>query len=121
MTAVNECFGKIKSYCFKYIKSQETNTEKFKNKDKMIKSFLIPLCFWISKRKGNKKSLILGIAGGQGAGKTTIASIISIILKKYFKLIYGSSFSKRPYKKKQRACWKSSWRNGQLFLVTNPG
>ena len=76
MTAVNECFGKIKSDCFKYIKSQETNTEKFKNKDKMIKSFLIPLCFWISKRKGNKKSLILGIAGGQGAGKTTIASII---------------------------------------------
>jgi D-glycerate 3-kinase len=86
MTAVNECFGKIKSDCFKYIKSQETNTEKFKNKDKMIKSFLIPLCFWISKRKGNKKSLILGIAGGQGTGKTTITSIISIILKKYFKL-----------------------------------
>jgi len=33
-----------------------------------------------------EKSLILGIAGGQGTGKTTITSIISIILKKYFKL-----------------------------------
>ena len=30
--------------------------------------------------------MIIGLAGGQGTGKTTITSIISIILKKYFKL-----------------------------------
>jgi D-glycerate 3-kinase len=30
--------------------------------------------------------LIIGLAGGQGTGKTTITSIISLILKKYFKL-----------------------------------
>ena len=83
---VNECFGKVKSDCLRYIKSQETKTEKFKNKNKMIKSFLIPVCFWVSKKTKNKKPLILGLAGGQGTGKTTIASIISIILKKYFKL-----------------------------------
>ena len=87
MQTVNKCFSKVKLDCLKYIKSQETKTEKFKNKDKMIKSFLIPVCFWISKKINNKKPLILGLAGGQGAGKTTIASIISIILKKYFKLI----------------------------------
>ena len=50
MQTVNECFGKIKSDCLKYIKSQETITEKFNNKDKMIKSFLIPVCFWVSKK-----------------------------------------------------------------------
>ena len=39
MRAVNECFIKVKNDCLKYISSQETKTEKFKNKDQMIKSF----------------------------------------------------------------------------------
>ena len=41
MISVNDCFSKVKKDCFKYISSQETKTEKFKNKDRMIKSFLI--------------------------------------------------------------------------------
>jgi len=52
----------------------------------MIKSFLIPVSFWISKRVNKKKTLIIGLAGGQGSGKTTISSILTLILKKYFKL-----------------------------------
>ena len=40
---MNECYAKVKKNCFKYIKSQETNTNKFKNKDRMLKSYLIPL------------------------------------------------------------------------------
>ena len=86
MQEVNNCFSKIKKDCFKFISSQETKKDKFKNKDKMIKSFLIPVSFWISKRVNKKKPLIIGLAGGQGSGKTTISSILSIILKKYFKL-----------------------------------
>ena len=80
------CFGKVKKDCLKFIKSQETKADKFKNKEKMIKSFLIPLCFWISKKANKKRPYFVGLAGGQGTGKTTISSLIKIILTKYFKL-----------------------------------
>jgi len=86
MHQANLCFSKVKKDCIKFIKSQETSTEKFKGKEKMIKSFLIPICFWIAKKAKNKKPYFVGLAGGQGTGKTTISSIIKIILIKYFKL-----------------------------------
>ena len=86
MKLAEECFKKVKKDCFKFIKSQETSTEKFGNKEGMIKNFLIPICFWIAKKANNKKPYFVGLAGGQGTGKTTISSIIKIILEKYFKL-----------------------------------
>ncbi len=86
MKLSEECFKKVKKDCFKFIKSQETSTEKFGNKQGMIKDYLIPICFWIAKKSDNKKPYLVGLAGGQGTGKTTISSIIKIILEKYFKL-----------------------------------
>jgi len=86
MQEVNECFIKVKKDCFQFFSSQETKKDKFKNKEKMIKSFLIPVSFWISKKVNKKKPLIIGLAGGQGSGKTTISSILTLILQKYFKL-----------------------------------
>jgi len=86
MQQFNLCFGKVKKDCLKFIKSQETKVDKFKNKERMIKSFLIPLCFWISKKSDRKKPYFVGLAGGQGTGKTTISNLIKIILTKYFKL-----------------------------------
>jgi len=86
MQEFNLCFGKVKKDCLKFIKSQETKADKFKNKERMIKSFLIPLCFWINKKAENKRPYFVGLAGGQGTGKTTISSLIKIILTKYFKL-----------------------------------
>ena len=86
MKLSEECFKKVKKDCFKFIKSQETSTEKFGNKEGMIKNYLIPICFWIAKKADNKKPYFVGLAGGQGTGKTTISSIIKIILEKYFKL-----------------------------------
>ena len=80
------CFGRVKKDCLKFIKSQETKADKFKNKERMIKSFLIPLCFWISKKSDKKRPYFVGLAGGQGTGKTTISSLIKIILTKFFKL-----------------------------------
>jgi len=86
MQQVNDCFNKVKKDCFKFISSQETKRDKFKNKDRMIKSFLIPISFWITKRVDKKQPLIIGLAGGQGSGKTTISSILTLILQIYFKL-----------------------------------
>ena len=86
MQQFNLCFRRVKKDCFNFIKSQETKADKFKNKERMIKSFLIPLCFWISKKSENKRPYFVGLAGGQGTGKTTISSLIRIILTKYFKL-----------------------------------
>ena len=75
-----ECYKKVNKDCFKFIKEQETSKEKFKNKKKMIKSFLIPVSFWIASKANKQNPYIVGLAGGQGTGKTTISSIISIIL-----------------------------------------
>ena len=86
MQSTKICFDKVKKDCFRFIKSQETSKEKFSNKEGMLKSFLIPMCFWIVKKANNKKPFLVGLAGGQGTGKTTISSIIKIILEKYFKL-----------------------------------
>ncbi len=86
MKTTIDCYNKVKQDCYKFIKSQETKTNKFKDKNKMLKSYLIPTCFWIAKKSNKKSTLIIGLSGGQGTGKTTITSIISLILRKYFKL-----------------------------------
>ena len=86
MKLSEECFKKVKKDCFKFIKSQETSTEKFGNKERMVKNFLIPISFWVAEKVDYKKPYFVGLAGGQGTGKTTISSIIKIILEKYFKL-----------------------------------
>ena len=86
MQSSTECYKKVSKDCFKFIKSQETSKDKFKNKEKMIKSFLVPISFWLANKPRKKNPYLVGLAGGQGTGKTTISSILSIILRKYFKL-----------------------------------
>ena len=86
MQSITECYKKVSKDCFKFIRSQETTKEKFKNKEKMIKSFLIPISFWINNRTNKSKPYLIGLGGGQGTGKTTISSILKIVLTKYFKL-----------------------------------
>ena len=86
MQIYRECFEKVRKDCVKYMQSQETKKEKFKNKDQMIKSHIIPLCFWINKKRKDKKTLLVGLAGGQGTGKTTISTLLRLVLVKYFKL-----------------------------------
>ena len=50
MQPVEDCYKKVRNDCFKFIKSQETKINKFRNKNKMLKSYLIPISFWIAKK-----------------------------------------------------------------------
>ena len=69
MQNYRECFEKVRKDCVKYIQSQETKKEKFKNKDQMIKSHIIPLCFWINKKRKDKKTLLVVLQEVRGLGK----------------------------------------------------
>ena len=59
MKSAEQCFKKVKSDCIKFIKSQETSKEKFSNKDKMLKVFLIPVCFGLQKKQIIKNLILL--------------------------------------------------------------
>ena len=50
MQNYRECFEKVRKDCVKYIQSQETKKEKFKNKDQMIKSHIILYAFGLIKK-----------------------------------------------------------------------
>ena len=78
MKVYNDCYRVVRKKCIKFIKYQETSKEKFKNQEKMIRDYLIPVSFWISE-KCKSKPYYIGLAGGQGTGKTTISSILKII------------------------------------------
>ena len=81
MQSASLCFNKVKNDCVKFITSQETSTDKFKNKEKMIKSFLIPICFWIAK-KANKKNLILLVQlGDKELAKLQLARSLKLYQK----------------------------------------
>ena len=116
MQQSNLCFSKVKKDCLNFIKSQETKADKFRNKEKMIKSFLIPLCFWISKKADKKKPYFVGLAGGQGTGKTTTSSLLKIILTKYFKLkVFKISIDDFYKTRKERI--SLSFKSNQCFLL----
>ena len=92
MKAAEDCFLKVKRDYLKYL-SREKVFQSKNNKIKSLKKIYIPMSFWIeNKYKRKRGTLFLGLSGGQGSGKTTIAGILKIILKKFFKRkIYVSS------------------------------
>ena len=86
MKKTEVCFSKIKSDYLKFLKKEKIFGKSESVKIKSLKKTYIPLSFWIeNKYKKKGKTLFLGFSGGQGAGKTTIAGILKIILTKYFK------------------------------------
>ena len=93
MNETKDCFLKVKNDYLKFLYKEKIFSKSKENKMKSLKNFYIPLAFWIEKKYKEKgKTLFLGFSGGQGSGKTTIAGILKIILKKFFKReIYISS------------------------------
>ena len=121
MLSNTDCYNSVKNDCIKFINSQETSTEKFKNKERMIKSYLIPLSFWIAKKTNKNRPLFVGLAGGQGSGKTTISSIVTLILQKYFKLNVFKISIDDFYKTRKKRYLLSKKINPLLMIRGVPG
>ena len=86
MRSVNECFDNVKEDYFKFLNKEKILGKSKSEKIRSLKKIYIPTSFWIeNKYKKKGETLILGFSGGQGSGKTTVAGILKIILKKYFK------------------------------------
>ena len=84
MQAAKEHFSKIKKKYLKFLKKQEVLGEPFFNKLGQLNNFYIPVCESIFKTyKNNNNTVIIGLSGGQGSGKTTITHILKLILKSY--------------------------------------
>jgi D-glycerate 3-kinase len=70
-----------------FLATQEARSEPFKNKLGQLNKFYLPICERIYQDyKKNKKVRIIGLTGGQGAGKSTITQIIKIILETKYNL-----------------------------------
>ena len=86
MKKTEDCFLKVKNNYLKYLSKERIFGKSKTVKIKSLKKIYIPMSFWIEnqyKKKG--ETLFIGLSGGQGSGKTTVATILKIILKKFFK------------------------------------
>ena len=65
-----------------FLATQEARSKPFHDKLNQLNKFYLPICKKIYQDyKKNKKIRIIGLTGGQGAGKSTITQIIKIILE----------------------------------------
>ena len=70
-----------KKYLF-FLSSQEIENKPFRSKISQLNNFYLPVCKKIYQDyKKNKKIKIIGLAGGQGAGKSTITQVLKLILE----------------------------------------
>ncbi len=100
-----------------FLKKQEVKGEPFLNKKNQLKNFYLPVSEYIFKSfKKNKANNLIGLSGGQGSGKSTIAKILKIILREKYKLKV-INFSIDDYYKTIKERKKFSKKTSQLFLT----
>ncbi len=76
-----------KSDYIKYLKKQEVSGKPIVDKIGKLNKFYLPLSEWIySVYSKDFETKIIGLSGGQGAGKSTITGILKLILKKKYDL-----------------------------------
>jgi len=86
MQSFNECFNKVNKDYLKFLNKEKIFKKSMSIHTKNLKKVYIPIAFWINnKYKKKGKTLFLGLSAGQGSGKTTVAAILRIILKIFFK------------------------------------
>ena len=86
MQIVNECIDVVKKDYLKFLNKEKIYKKSISTHIQNLKKIYIPIAFWIDKKykkKGN--TLVLGLSASQGSGKTTVAAILRIILKFFFK------------------------------------
>ena len=80
-------YRKVKKKYLKFLSSQEVMSEPFRDKLGQLNKFYLPISNMIKEEYlQKKKTKIIGLAGGQGTGKSTISNILKIILKEAFGL-----------------------------------
>ena len=85
MKETEDCFLKVKNDYLRFLNKEKIFKQTREDKIKILKKTYIPISFWIENKYRQKgEVLFLGFSGGQGSGKTTVAGIIKIILKKFF-------------------------------------
>ena len=104
-----------KSDYLKYLKKQEVIGKPIVDKIGKLNKFYLPLSEWIySIYSKDFKTKLIGLSGGQGAGKSTITGILKLILKKKYGLNL-CIFSIDDFYKKRRDRLKMSKKIHPLF------
>ena len=87
MNSKNSSYLDIKKPYLKFLKKKEVTGKLIIDKVGKLNTFYLPLSEWIySTYKKDNKTKIIGLSGGQGAGKSTITVILKFILKKKYGL-----------------------------------
>jgi D-glycerate 3-kinase len=114
---VKPSFLELKKRYLKFISSQEVSSEPFYDKIGQLKKFYLPISELIFKKFNNKKkTIIIGLSGGQGSGKSTIARILKLILKQKYNL-NTINISIDDYYKTSKERKKMSLKVNKLFLT----
>ena len=80
-------YRNFKEKYLEFLKKREGKGKPISNKVEKLNNFYLPLAKWIHKiYLKDQKIKIIGLSGGQGAGKSTITEILKFILKKIYRL-----------------------------------
>ena len=87
MNSKNSSYLDIKKLYLKFLKKKEVTGKPIIDKVGKLNTFYLPLSEWIySTYKKDNRTKIIGLSGGQGAGKSTITEILKFILKRKYGL-----------------------------------